>query len=65
MTPAADVYQATPAVTIPAHPPACSHHSVPPCEMLKKPITSRISVISSVRNTRKTAPLTRMLQSSM
>src|SRR5581483_5408536 len=64
-TPAADVYHATAAVTIPSQPPACSHHSVPPCERLKKPITSRISVISSVRNTRNTAPLTRMLQSSM
>src|SRR5205823_512114 len=64
-TPAADVYHATAAVTIPIQPPACRIQSLPPCEMLKKPITSRISVISSVRNTRNTAPLTRMLQSSM
>src|SRR5690242_18773545 len=64
-TPAADVYHATAAVTTPHQPPACSHQSVPPCEMLKKPITSTISVISSVRKTRKTAMLTRRLQKSM
>src|SRR5690242_18376868 len=38
-TPAAEVYHATAAVTIPAQPPACSHQAVPPCERLKKPIT--------------------------
>src|SRR4051812_8270856 len=64
-TPAADVYHATAAVTMPAQPPAWSHHAVPPCDRLKKPITSRISVISSVRKTMNTAVLTRMLQSSM
>src|SRR5690242_9806162 len=64
-TPAEDVYHATAAVTMPHQPPAWSHHSVPPCEMLKKPIASTISVISSVRKTRNTARLTRMLCSSM
>src|SRR3954451_2798115 len=64
-TPAAEVYQATPAVTTPAQPPACSKYSVPPCEMLKKPITSRTSVISSVRKTPKTAVFTCMLPMSM
>src|SRR5947207_1108861 len=29
-TPAAEVYQATAAVTIPAHPPACTIHADPP-----------------------------------
>src|SRR6185437_8462081 len=53
MTPAADVYQATAAVTMPIQPPACCHQAVPPCESLKNPMTSRISVISSVRKTRK------------
>jgi hypothetical protein len=64
-TPAADVYHATPAVTMPHQPPACSHQSVPPCERLKKPIASTISVISSVRKTANTAIETRMLQSIM
>src|SRR4051812_2399078 len=64
-TPAADVYQATAAVTIPAQPPAWVIHALPPCASRKKPIASRISVISSVRNTRNVAAFTRMLQSSM
>jgi len=64
-TPAADVYHATAAVTTPHQPPACSHHVLPPCDRLKKPTTSTISVISRVRNTPKTATLTRMLQRSM
>src|SRR4051795_12398927 len=64
-TPAADVYHATAAVTTPAQPPAWRIHSLPPWARLKKPITSRISVISSVRKTRKTATLTRELQKSM
>ena len=64
-TPAADVYQATPAVTTPAQPPAWRIHSLPPWARLKKPITSRISVISSVRKTVKTAAFTRVLQKSM
>src|SRR5215831_7845937 len=46
-TPAADAYHATPAVTNPAQPPACSIHGDWPWAMRKKPITSRISVISS------------------
>src|SRR6266542_1489360 len=64
-TPAADVYQATAAVTIPAQPPAWSIHVLLPCATLKKPITSRISVISSVRKTPMTAMFTRRLQRSM
>src|SRR5579885_586184 len=64
-TPAADVYHATAAVTMPTQPPACSHHVVPPCEMLKNPITSTISVISRVRNTRKTAAFTRVAHNIM
>src|SRR5207237_9729697 len=64
-TPAADVYHATAAVTTPHQPPACSHHVEPPCDRLKKPMTSTISVISRVRNTPKTATLTRMLHKSM
>src|SRR5215468_10653803 len=64
-TPAAEVYHATPAVTMPAQPPACSHQDVSPCERLKYPIASRISVIWSVSKTPKTAMLTRTLQRSM
>src|SRR5581483_2186655 len=58
-TPAAEAYHATPAVTIPHQPPKWSHHGEPPCERLKKPITSTISVTSSVRKTRNTAIDTR------
>src|SRR5579884_2073527 len=65
-TPAADVYQATPAVTTPAQPPAWrTHVAVGLCASRKNPITSRISVISRVRKTPKTATLTRVLQRSM
>src|SRR5579884_2478419 len=64
-TPAADAYHATAAVTTPHQPPACSHQVWPLCESTKKPITSTISVISSVRNTRNTAVDTRRLFSSM
>src|SRR3954451_16956438 len=63
-TPAADVYHAVIAVRMPIQPPAWSHHSVPPCETLKNPIASTISVISRVRNTRNVVTLTRVLQSS-
>jgi len=65
MTPAADVYQATPAVTIPHQPPKCSHHSVPPCDRLKNPMTSAISVISRVRKTENTAMLSLALPINM
>ena len=47
-TPAAEVYQATAAVTMPAQPPACSHQLFAgwrPDASRKKPITSRTSVI--------------------
>src|SRR5579884_2182256 len=64
-TPAADAYHATAAVTTPHQPPACSHQVWPLCESTKKPITSTISVISSVRNTRNTAADTRRLLRSM
>src|SRR3954466_1893144 len=64
-TPAADVYQATAAVMIPTHPPACVIHAEPPCASLKKPITRRTSVICNVRKTRNVATLIRALQRSM
>src|SRR5438874_9707351 len=64
-TPAADVYQANAAVTMPAQPPMCVMYALPPCAALKNPTQSRISVISRVRKTPNTAMLTRLLQRSM
>ena len=64
-TPAADAYQATPAVTMPAQPPTCSQYGLMPWAMRKKPIASRISVISSVKNTDITAVFTRVDQNNM
>src|SRR6266566_686451 len=43
-TPAADVYQATPAVTSPAQPPTWSQYGLMPCATRKNPIASKISV---------------------
>src|SRR6476620_8172959 len=64
-TPAADVYQATPAVTRPAQPPTWSQYGLMPCAIRKKPNASRISVTSSVRKTPITAVFTRIDQNSM
>jgi hypothetical protein len=51
---------------MPAQPPAWSTQvAFGSWESLKKPITSRISVISSVRKTMNTAAFTRMLAISM
>src|SRR5438105_3174686 len=63
-TPAADAYQATSAVTRPTQPPRATR-PVPSAWPANLPRKRRISVISSVRNTRKTATLTRLLQKSM
>jgi hypothetical protein len=56
----------------PAQPPALIQPTfaplgaaIPRCAATQKPIASRISVISSVRKTAKTAPFTRVLQKSM
>src|SRR5206468_4055652 len=66
ITPAADAYHAHAAVTMPTQPPQCIQlEFVWPWASSKLPIASRISVISSVRKTMKTAPLTRVDQSSM
>src|ERR671936_1625009 len=71
ITPAAEAYQAVAAVTTPAQPPALIQPTsapvgaTPRCAAIQKPIASRISVISSVRKTASTAPLTRRLQKSM
>src|SRR5206468_4161422 len=64
-TPAAEAYHAAAAVTMPAQPPACRIQGVPPWASRKKPIASKISVISRVRKTMKTATLIRRLQSIM
>src|SRR5437763_7989583 len=66
MTPAAEAYQATAAVATPTQPPRWIQPlSARPCAASKLPMTSRISVASSVRKTRKTATLTCVDQSSM
>jgi len=64
-TPAAEAYQATAAVTMPAQPPACVSHALPPWASVKNPAVSRHSVICNVRKTRKTAMVTFMLEISM
>src|SRR5438094_6320373 len=64
-TPAAEAYQATPAVTRPTQPPAWSQYGLMPCATRKNPNASTISVISSVTKTPVTATLTRVAQNSM
>ncbi len=61
ITPAADAYHATAAVTIPAQPPTL----ITLAEFWKLPITRMTSVICRVRSTRNTATLTCVLHSSM
>src|SRR5439155_12134510 len=66
ITPAADAYQAHAAVAIPTQPPRWIQPLLAlPWAASKLPITSRISVASSVRKTRKTATLTCVDHSSM
>src|SRR6266487_1231817 len=64
ITPAAEAYQATNAVMMPRIAPTLVAPA-PGASPLKAPMASTISVISRVRNTPKTAPLTWLLQISM
>src|SRR6185312_6419364 len=66
ITPAADAYQAAAAVMIPTQPPQWTQPEFScPCASMKLPITSRISVASSVAKTTNTATLTRVDHISM
>jgi hypothetical protein len=66
ITPAADAYHATAAVAMPTQPPRWTQPLLAfPCASSKLPITSKSSVASRVRKTRKTATLTCVDQSSM